>query len=176
MCSRPPLPALTGASLSWGGLRKTWGHIHADEPQPLQNLRGAFRGILGNVHTDRSPGLLRIHSEASGNCWPSPTLTGAPGLLQAPRGGFSKMWARIHVDRSPWAASGHAGRLLKNVAQRPLWQELTGPSGHKLSLLEAGGCIHSDRSPATSEQAVTLREDVGPRPHNWTLMSSGPLV
>ena len=57
------------------------------------------------------------------------------------------MWARIHVDRSPWAASEHVGRLLKNVAQRPLWQELTGPSGHKLSLLEAGGCIHSDRSP-----------------------------
>ena len=29
---------------------------------------------------------------------------------------------------------------------QPLWQELMGPSGHKLSLLEAGGCIHSDRS------------------------------
>ena len=56
------------------------------------------------------------------------------------------MWARIHADRSPWATSGHAGRLLKHVAPRPLWQELTGPSGHKLSLLEAGGCIHSDRS------------------------------
>ena len=56
------------------------------------------------------------------------------------------MWARIHADRSPWATSGHAGRLLKNVAQLPLWQELTGPSGHKLSLLEAGGRIHSDRS------------------------------
>ena len=58
------------------------------------------------------------------------------------------MWARIHADRSPWATSGHAGRLLKHVAPRPLWQELTGPSGHKLSLLEAGGCIHSDRSPS----------------------------
>ena len=56
------------------------------------------------------------------------------------------MWARIHADRSPWATSGHAGRLLKHVAPRPLWQELTGPSGHKLSLLEAGGRIHSDRS------------------------------
>ena len=86
------------------------------------------------------------------------------------------MWARIHADRSPWATSGHAGRLLKHVAPRPLWQELTGPSGHKLSLLEAGGRIHSDRSPATSEPAVTLREDVGPRPQNWTLMSSGPPV
>ena len=57
------------------------------------------------------------------------------------------MWACIHADRSPWATSGHAGRLLKHLAPRPLWQELTGPSGHKLSLLEAGGCIHSDRSP-----------------------------
>lgn len=57
------------------------------------------------------------------------------------------MWARIHTDRSPWATSGHAGRLLKHVALRPLLQELMGPSGHKLSLLEAGGRIHSDRSP-----------------------------
>ena len=86
------------------------------------------------------------------------------------------MWAPIHADRSPWAASEHVGRLLKDGALLPLWQELIGPSGHKLSLLEAGGCIHSDRSPATSEPAVTLREDVGPRPQNWTLMSSGPLV
>ena len=86
------------------------------------------------------------------------------------------MWAPIHADRSPWAASEHVGRLLKDGALLPLWQELIGPSGHKLSLLEAGGCIHSDRSPATSEQAVTLREDVGPRPHNRTLMSLGPPV
>ena len=32
------------------------------------------------------------------------------------------------------------------MALCPLWQELTGPSGHKLSLLEAGGRIHSERS------------------------------
>ena len=57
------------------------------------------------------------------------------------------MWACIHADRSPWAASEHVGRLLKDGAPRPLWQELTGPSGHKLSLLEAGDCNHRDRSP-----------------------------
>ena len=57
------------------------------------------------------------------------------------------MWVRIHADRSPWATSGHAGRLLKDVVLRSLWQELMGPSGHKLRLLEAGGHIHSDRSP-----------------------------
>ena len=56
------------------------------------------------------------------------------------------MWVRIHADRSPWATSGHAGRLLKDVVPRSLWQELMGPSGHKLRLLEAGGRIHSDRS------------------------------
>ena len=56
------------------------------------------------------------------------------------------MWARIHADRSPWAASEHVGRLLKDGAPRPLWQELPGPSGHKLSLLEAGGRIQGDRS------------------------------
>ena len=56
------------------------------------------------------------------------------------------MWDPIHADRSPWAASEHVGRLLKDGALCPLWQELTGPSGHKLSLLEAGGRIHSDRS------------------------------
>ena len=30
---------------------------------------------------------------------------------------------------------------------RSLWQELPGPSGHKLRLLEAGGRIHGYRSP-----------------------------
>ena len=147
MRSRPRLPALTGASLCWGGLRKTWGYIHADEQQPPQNLRGVFRGILGSVHTDRSPGLLRTHGEGSGRCGSTSTLTGAPGPLQDLRGGFRKLWARTHPDRSPWAASGHVGRLLKNVAQRPLWQELKGPSGHKLSLLEAEDRNHRDRSP-----------------------------
>ena len=56
------------------------------------------------------------------------------------------MWSPIHADRSPWAASEHVGRLLKDGAPLPLWQELIGPSGHKLSLLEAGGRIHSDKS------------------------------
>ena len=97
MRSRPRLPALTGASLCWGGLRKTWGYIHADEQQPPQNLRGVFRGILGSVHADRSPGLLRTHSEASGRCGPTSTLTGALGPLQDLRGGFRKLWARTHL-------------------------------------------------------------------------------
>ena len=56
------------------------------------------------------------------------------------------MWAPIHADRSPWAASEHVGRLLKDGSLLPLWQELIGSSGHKLSLLEAGGHIHSARS------------------------------
>ena len=111
MCSRSRLPALTGASLCWGGLRKTWGHVHADEPQPPQNLQGVFRGILGSLHADRSPGLLRTHGEASGRCGPTSTLTGALGPLQDLRGGFRKLWARTHPDRSSWAASGPAGRL-----------------------------------------------------------------
>ena len=88
MRSRPRLPALTGASLCWGGLRKTWGYIHADEQQPPQNLRGVFRGILGSVHTDRSPGLLRTHGEGSGRCGSTSTLTGAHGLPQDTWGGF----------------------------------------------------------------------------------------
>ena len=99
-----------------------------------------------HIHPDRSPWATSTCGEASGNCGPAPTLTGAPGLPQDPRGGFSKMWAPIHADRSPWATSEHMGRLLKDGAPRPLRQELTGPSGHKLSLLEAGGRIHSDRS------------------------------
>ena len=57
------------------------------------------------------------------------------------------MWACIQADRSPWAASGPAGRLQEDVALRPLWQELSGPSGYKLRLLEAGGRIHVYRSP-----------------------------
>ena len=111
MCSRPPLPPVTGASLCWGGLRKTWGHIHADEPQPPQSLWGVFRGILLSVHADRSPSLLRTHGEASGRCGSTSTLTGAPGPLQDLPGGFRKLLARTHPDRSPWAASGPAGRL-----------------------------------------------------------------
>ena len=58
------------------------------------------------------------------------------------------MWANIHADRSPWATSGTAGRLQEDVVPRPLWQELPGPSGHKLRLLEPGGHIHGDRNPS----------------------------
>ncbi|XP_077700449.1 uncharacterized protein LOC144281356 isoform X1 [Canis aureus] len=100
-----------GASLCWGGLRKTWGHIHVDEPQPPQKLRRVFRGILGSVHDDRSLSLFRTHSEASGRCETTSTLTRDPGPLSALRGSFRKLWARTHPDRSPWAASGPAGRL-----------------------------------------------------------------
>ena len=32
------------------------------------------------------------------------------------------------------------------MVRHPLWQELPGPSVHKLRLLEAGGCIHGYRS------------------------------
>ena len=88
-----------------------WGRIYADELKHSQDPRGVFRGILGSVHADRSPGLLRTHSEASGRCGPTSTLTGALGPLQDLRGGFRKLWARTHPDRRPWAASGPAGRL-----------------------------------------------------------------
>ena len=101
MCSRPPLPALTGASLCWGGLWKTWGRIYADELQPPQDPRGVFRGKLGHIHADRNPGLLRTRDEALGICGPTSTLTGAPGPPQDPQGGFWKMWAHMHADRSP---------------------------------------------------------------------------
>ena len=57
------------------------------------------------------------------------------------------MWARIHPDRNTWATSGPAVRLQEAVVRRPLWQELPGPSGHKLRLLEGGGRIHGVRSP-----------------------------
>ena len=100
-------------------------------PRPLwQELPGPSGHKLrlldagGRVHADRSP-----------------------GPPQDPRGGFRKMWARIHADRSPWATSGPAGRFQEDVAPRPLWQELPGPSGPKLRLLDAGGRIHSDRGP-----------------------------
>ena len=56
------------------------------------------------------------------------------------------MWACIHAEE-PWAASGPAGRLQEGVAPRPLWQELPGPSGPELRLLDAGGRGHADRSP-----------------------------
>ena len=86
------------------------------------------------------------------------------------------MWVCFHADRSPWATSGHAGRLLKDVVPRSLWQELMGPSGHKLRLLEAGGHIHGYRSPGLLEPSATLQEDLGPHGQNRTLTSSGPPV
>ena len=45
----------------------------------------------------------------------------------------------VQADRSP--------DLQEDVAPRPLWQELPGPSGPKLRLVDAGGRIHGDRSP-----------------------------
>ena len=60
MCGRPRLPALTGASLCWGGLRKTWGRVYADELQPPQDPQGVFRGKLGHIHARWvGPGLGR---------------------------------------------------------------------------------------------------------------------
>ena len=75
------------------------------------------------------------------------------------------MWARIHPDRNTWAASGPAGRLQEAVVLRPLWQELPGPSGHKLRLLEAGGCIHGYRSPSLLR---TLGDTSGGFGATWT--------
>ena len=90
----------------------------------------------------------RVHADRS--TWPP----------QDPRGGFRKLWARIQADRSPWAASGPAGRLQEDVALRPLWQELPGPSGYKLRLLEAGGRIQDDRSRGLLDPLVKIREYV----------------
>ena len=67
--------------MCWGGLRRTWGRIHADDP-----------------------GLLRNRGEASGRCGPASTLTGTPGLLQDLQGGFRKLWCRVHSGRSSRAA------------------------------------------------------------------------
>ena len=53
----------------------TWGRVYADELQPPQDPRGVFRGKLGRVHADRSPGLLRTRGEAFGKCGPASTLT-----------------------------------------------------------------------------------------------------
>ena len=57
------------------------------------------------------------------------------------------------------------GRLLKDMAPRPLWQELTGSSGHKLRLLEAGGRIHGYRSPGLLR---TLGDALGGLGATWT--------
>ena len=70
------------------------------------------------------------------------------------------MWAHILADRSPWATSGPAGRVQEDVAPRPLWQKLPGPSGYKLRLLEAGGRIQGDRSRALLR---TLGDNLGVR-------------
>lgn len=58
------------------------GTVYDDELQPPQDVREVFRGKLGRVHADRSPGLLRNHGEALGRCGPASTLTGAPGPPQ----------------------------------------------------------------------------------------------
>ena len=86
------------------------------------------------------------------------------------------MWAHIHPDRNTWATSGPAGKLQESVVLCPLWQELPGRSGYKLRLLEGGAASTVSGALASSEPAVTLWEDVGPRPHNRTLTSSGPTV
>ena len=43
-------------------------HLHADEPQPSQDLRGVFRGTLACVHADRSSGLLRTQDCCTQDC------------------------------------------------------------------------------------------------------------
>ena len=147
MCSRPPLPALTGASLCWGGLRGMWGRIYADELKHSQDPRGVFRGKLGRVHADRNPGLLRTRGEALGRCGPASTLTGAPGPPQDPQGGCWKMWAHIHTDRSPEhlrtcrEVSGNCGpaSTLRGAPEQP-----HDPRG---GFRKKWACIHTDRSP-----------------------------
>ena len=96
MCSRPPLPALSGASLCWGVLRGTWGRVYPDELQPPQDPREVLREKLGRVHADRSPGLLRTRGEALGRCRPASTLAGAL-----------------------WATSGPVGSLQEDVGPHP---------------------------------------------------------
>ena len=51
------------------------------------------------------------------------------------------------------------------MATRSLWQELPGPSGHKLRLLEAGGRIHGYRSPSLLR---TLHDASGGLGATWT--------
>ena len=48
---------------------------------------------------------------------------------------------------------------------RSLWQELPGPSGHKLRLLEAGGRINGYRSPSLLR---TLHDASGRLGATWT--------
>ena len=51
------------------------------------------------------------------------------------------------------------------MALRPLWQELPGPLGHKLGLLEPGGRIHGYRSPGLLR---TLGDALGGLGATWT--------
>ena len=51
------------------------------------------------------------------------------------------------------------------MVRHPLWQELPGPSGHKLRLLEAGGCIHGYRSPGLLRTLGDASEGLGA---TWT--------
>ena len=51
------------------------------------------------------------------------------------------------------------------MAPRPLWQELLGPSGHKLRHLEAGGRIHGYRSPGLLRTLGYTSEGLGA---TWT--------
>ena len=95
-----------------------------DELKPPQDPREVFRGKLGCVHADRSPGLLRTRGEALGRCGPASTLTEAPGPPQDLRGVFRKMWVHIHTDRSPEPPQDPRGGFSK------LW-----------------ACIHTDRNP-----------------------------
>ena len=50
--------------------------------------------------------------------------------------------------REPLSNLRTCGEASGKCAPRPLWQELLGPSGHKLRHLEAGGRIHGYRSPS----------------------------
>ena len=86
-----------------------------------------------------------------------------PQTPQDPRGVFMGTLGRVHADRSPGLLRTHgeaSGRC--GAASSPAGAP--GPSGHKLTLLAAGGRIHGDRSLVSSGPGVRLEEDVGPRP------------
>ena len=67
--------------------------------------------------------------------------------------------------QEPLSSLRTCGEASGNVVPRPLWQELPGPSGHKLRLLEAGGNIHGYRSPGLLR---TLGDASGGLGATWT--------
>ena len=59
-----------------------------------------FRKMWAGITLPGALSRLRSCGEASGNCGPASTLTGAPELPQDPWGHFRKMWHHFHSGRS----------------------------------------------------------------------------